>query len=453
MLREVFAATLLLLLLAAPVMAAENQGKTIVVGVIGPMTLPEGQAERNAVMLAAEQINEHGGILGHKIKVIVGDTKLNSETAAAEFRRLATVDGAKVIIGGFSSAVMLSMMETMAQTKTIFLADSSSPAISKKVAENYQKYKYWFRVTQNNGTTFAYDLADMIRFLRSKGYDVKRVFIIRDEHVWTDAVMKTLRPLLKKMGVKIVADVAVPRGFTEYDQLIMQAEDKKADLIMPILAIVGTGDILAKAWATLKPNMLLAGHDLAAMDPGFYKKTNGMANYEIFLADGGALATAPPTKMCKEFLEAYKKKYGHYPESHLAYGAYDALFLYKMAVEKAAADGVKDPFNPDVVVKYLEMFNASHPARLTRVIAFTKSHDLMWGNNYVRNWISQWQNGKQVIIYPKNVANGKLMFPPWVTKSRNVTNTTTKPSKGTPGFTALAAVAAIGVALLFRKRR
>ncbi len=440
------AVAIAIMILTITLTAASAQ--EIVIGVIGPMSLPEGQAEKNAVMLAAEEINQNGGILGHKIKVVVGDTKLNSETATAEFRRLATVENAKVIIGGFSSAVVMAMMETMAETRTVFLADSSSPALAEKVAENYEKYKYWFRVSQNNGTTFAYDLVEMVKFLRQNGYDVNRVFIIRDEHVWTDAVMKVLRPLLEKEGVEIVADVAVPRGYTEYEQLIMQAEDKQADIIMPILAIAGTGDVLTKQWATLKPKILLAGHDLAAIDPEFYTKTNGLANYVIFLADGGALVTAPPTEMCRKFIEAYKSKYGHYPESHQAYGAYDAVYLYKMAVEMAAQAGESDPFDPDVVVKYLEKFDADNPAELTRVIAFYPNHDLMWGDKYVRNWIAQWQDGKQYIISPKEVANGKLILPPWIKGESEVAKT----KERTPGFEVMAGAIGIITAIVLRRK-
>jgi len=387
--------------------------KEVVIGVIGPMSLPEGIAEKNAAQLAVEEINAQGGILGLHVRLVVGDTKLDPNTAMTEFRRLATVEKADMITGGFSSGVMNAMMETMAETKTIFLADASSPAHPTKVAENYEKYKYWFRVSQNNGTTFAWDLAEMIDFLRSKGLDINKVYIIRDEHIWTDAVMEKLRPLLEERGVEIVGDVEVGRGYTDYEPLLLEAKDT-ADLIMPILAIAGTGDVLAKQWAELQIPVLLAGHDLAAIDAGFYEKTEGKANYEIFLADGGVLVTAPPTDRAKQFLEAYKAKYGHYPESHQAYGAYDAVYIYKLAVEEAAKAGETNPFDPDVVVKYLEKFNPENPARLTRVIAWHENHALAWGDEFVRNWISQWQDGKQYIIWPENVANGELKLPPWI---------------------------------------
>ena len=428
----------------------------VVIGVIGPMSLPEGQAEKNAAMLAAEEINKEGGILGLPVEVVVGDTKLNPDSATAEFRRLATVEKADMITGGFSSGVMLAMMETMAETKTVFLSDASSPAHPAKVAEDYEKYKYWFRISQNNGTTFAWDLADMIDFLNANGLKIKKVYVIRDEHIWTDAVMKDLKPLLEKRGIEIVKDVQIPKGYTEYEQLIDEAESLDADLIMPILAIAGTGDVLAKQWGTLKPKIMLAGHDLAAIDPGFFDKTDGMANYEVFIADGGALVTAPPTEMCKKFIEAYKQKYGHYPESHQAYGAYDAVYIYKKAVEEASKAGEQNPFDPDVVVKYLEKYNPENPIKLTRTIAFHKNHALAWGDNYVRNWISQWQDGKQYIISPKTVANGEFKIPSWLTQKEQEEEEQKTPetTKATPGFGVLTAIVGLlGVALLRRKMK
>ena len=400
---------------ATPTPAPKFGGKKeVVIGVIGPMALPEGQAEEKAARLAAEEINAQGGILGLPIRIVVGDTKLNPDVAASEFRRLAEVEKADMILGGFSSGVMNTLMEVMAETKTVFLADASSPGHPKRVAENYEKYKYWFRISQNNGTTFAWDLAGMIDYLRSKGYEVNKVYIIRDEHIWTDFVMKDLTPLLEERGIEIVGDAKVGRGYTEYEQLLIDAEDKGADLVIPILAIAGTGDVLVKQWAELQPKFLLAGHDLAAIDYKFYEKTEGAAEYYIFLADGGVLVTAPPTEMAKKFVEAYKEKYGHYPESHQAYGAYDAVYIYKMAVEAAYKAGEENPFDPDVVVKYLEQFKPGNPAKLTRNVAFHKNHALVWGDEYVRNWVSQWQDGKQCILYPETVATCDLKLPPWL---------------------------------------
>ncbi len=394
-------------------------GKTeVVVGVLGPMALPQGTAERRAVAIAVDEINAQGGILGLPVRMVVGDDKLNPEVSSSEFRRLATVENADFIVGGFSSGIMLATMEAMAETKTVYFGIASSPAHSAKVAENYDKYKYWFRAGFNNGSTFAWDILDIVDYFNKvEKLNIKKVYIIRDEHIWTDPVMNMLAPGLEERGIEIVGDKKVPRGFTDYEPLLLEAQSKDADLIIPIMAIVGTSDVLVKAWSELQIPILLAGHDIDAISPEYFKRTNGAAAYEVFIADGGVVATAPPTDMAKAFIDKYQQRYGFMPESFFAYPAYDMVYAYKAAVEEAAKAGEKNPFDPDVVVKYLEKHDTSNPYVFTRTIAWLKNHDVAWGDEYQRNWISQWHpDGKAYMIWPETVANGEFLLPPWVEK-------------------------------------
>ena len=393
----------------------------IIIGVLAPMATRQGSVQRDAAALAIEEINAKGGILGVPVKMVVGDDKLDPDTAVSELRRLATVENADVLTGGYSSGIMAATMEPMAELKIVFLADASSPAHPAKVHDEYEKYKYWFRITQNNGASFAFDMADMIDMLREKGVSVDKVYIIRDEHVWVDDVERAFNPLLTERNVEVVKTVKVPRGYTEYEPLIIEANDLGAQVIMPILALAGTGDVLAKHWTTLKLPMLLAGHDLAALDLGFWEKTGGACNYYMFIADGGVVQTAPPTAMCVNFIENYTNKYGHPPEAHQGYGAYDAVYLYKMVIEEAVKAGEANPLDSDTVVKYLEKTaTLENPVELTRNIAFYPpgdenkwDHDLAWGDKYVRNSISEWIDGKWYQIWPEDKANAELKFPPW----------------------------------------
>ena len=400
-------------------------GRTEVrIGVLAPLAARQGKVQENAARLAIEEINAQGGILGLPVKLVVADDKLSADTAVSEFRRLVEVENVDVVIGGFSSGVMTATMEPMAELRTIFLADASSPAHARKVAAEYEKYKYWFRVTQNNGVTFALDGAEQIDYLKKNGVDIDKVYIIRDEHIWVDAWEPLLTQLLQQRGVEVVKSVKIPRGYTEYEPLLLEANQLEAQAIFMMLALAGTGDVLAKQWASLQLPLLLIGHDLAALDLGFWEKTGGAANYEIFMADGGVVQTAPPTEMCRRFIENYEKRYGYPPEAHQGYGAYDAVYIYKAAVENAAMAGEKDPFDSDTLVKYLEKYTLGNPIELTRRIAFYPrgawgpdgtvwTHDLVWGDEYVKNWMAQWQDGKQYVLAPDWLANADLKLPPW----------------------------------------
>ncbi len=392
----------------------QNTQKVIKVGVIGPMELPFGKAEKEAVMLAAQQINEQGGILGRKVVVEVGDTKMNQNTATSEFRRLVD-DGCKIVIGGFASGVSMSMQQVMAQTKTVWLADGASTELTKRVKEDYQHYKYFFRGGTLNSSTFAYDIFDALNdYFNGKLHkNWRRVAIIRDNALWTDDVMRVLRPMLEKNNYTIVMDAKVPRGTNDFSTILYKVKNKKADVIITLLAHVD-GIPLVKQWSSMHIPAQILGHDLSALSPYAWNNSNGKVNGEVFIATGGAVPI-PINERAKEFLKAWKEKYHDMPEANTAYDMYDALFMYKWAVEQAYKHHEKDPFNSDTVVKYLEMINRTHPFECVRgKFAFTKYHDPVWGNNYIRNWICQWQNGKIVIIWPENVATGKYVQPSWV---------------------------------------
>ncbi|MEM2236842.1 MAG: ABC transporter substrate-binding protein [Candidatus Caldarchaeum sp.] len=401
-------------------------GKTEVrIGVLAPLAAREGKVQENAARLAIEEINAKGGILGLPVKLVVADDKLSADTAVAEFRRLVTAEKVDVMIGGYSSGVMTATMEPMAELKTIFLADASSPAHARKVGANYDKYKYWFRITQNNGITFALDGVEQIDYLAANGVKIDKLYIIRDEHIWVDEWEPLFTELLKRKNIQVVKSVKIPRGYTEYEPLLIEANRLGAQAVFNMLAISGTGDVLARQWATLKLPLILMGHDLAAIDLGFWEKTGGACEYEIFMADGGVVQTAPPTPMCKSFIENYTKKYGYPPEAHQGYGAYDAVYLYKKVVEEAAAAGESNPFDSETLVKYLERYTLGNAIKLTRKVAFYPKgawgadgtrwdHDLVWGDEYVKNWVAQWQAGKQYVLAPSWLKNADLKLPPWL---------------------------------------
>jgi len=408
--RKAIIVAILLVCLLAGCAQKEVKNETIKVGVIGPMDLPFGIAEKRAVELAAEQINAEGGILGKKVEVISADTKLNPDTATTEFRRLA--DECDVIIGGFASGVSLSMQEVMVETKTVWLADGSSPKLTEKVKTDYEHYKYFFRSGTLNGTTYAYDIFDALHNYfngkLNKGW--KKVVIIRDDAVWTEGVMAALRPMLEANGYEIIADEKVPKGTEDFSSILVNAND--ADVIITLLAHVN-GIPLVKQWNDMHIKAQLLGHDLSAIFPTAWNSSDGKINGEVFIATGGAIHI-PVNERAKAFIEAWKEKYGGYPDANTGYDMYDALFMYKAAVEQAAKDG-KDPNDPDVVVKYLEKFDESNPFECVRgKLAFTEYHDPVWGDKYIRNWICQWQNGEVVIIWPENVATGNYVQPEWI---------------------------------------
>ena len=82
-----------------------------------------GPSIQNGVDLAIKHLNDAGGVLGHPIEIVVGDTALDPTQATEETRRLIEVEGVHAIVGPLASSITLAIVESVA-------ADAGIPVIS-----------------------------------------------------------------------------------------------------------------------------------------------------------------------------------------------------------------------------------------------------------------------------------------------------------------------------------
>src|SRR3954463_12298901 len=100
---------------AALVALASGAGAAddIKIGMLSPMTGPIakfGQAQKNALSLAVEEVNAAGGIKsmgGAKIALVIGDSRGEGDIGATETERLITKEKVVAVIGAFQSGVSM----------------------------------------------------------------------------------------------------------------------------------------------------------------------------------------------------------------------------------------------------------------------------------------------------------------------------------------------------------
>ena len=87
----------------------------ISIGWVGPLSPPGGYAEgtnmKNAAMLASEEINAAGGILGRPVEIIYADTRGMPAEGRTAAERLITQNKVVAVFGEFHSPVALAEME------------------------------------------------------------------------------------------------------------------------------------------------------------------------------------------------------------------------------------------------------------------------------------------------------------------------------------------------------
>jgi branched-chain amino acid transport system substrate-binding protein len=105
------------------------------------------------------------------------------------------------------------------------------------------------------------------------------------------------------------------------------------------------------------------------------------------------------------FWDGFSKRFGRSPV-YTAPGAYDAVHIYAEAVTRAKS------VEPEAVIKELEKTDyVGIPGR----IVFDELHDVKSGPGFVNFLFAQWQeNGDRTVVWPKEVASGKMISPPWM---------------------------------------
>jgi branched-chain amino acid transport system substrate-binding protein len=256
-------------LLSLTVHAAEP----VKVGIIGHMGFFSGDYMWRGAVVAAEEINAAGGVLGRQIKLIKTHSNelVSVPDAASAMEKLITVDKAMVVIGGFRSEAVLAMQDVACDHKTVFLASSAHFAMYQKVAKDYKRYKYFFKPYPNAaymGAAFvevAATVADVVR--KELGIKTPKVAILAEKAAWAEPIAKAVREAAPKIGVEIVGEWWPSALATDITAELTAIKASGAQQIFLILA-GPVGTTFGKQWYELKIPAAMSGCNGVTWDGG-----------------------------------------------------------------------------------------------------------------------------------------------------------------------------------------
>ncbi len=104
--------------------------ETYKIGVMQDLSGPartDGEVALNSIIIAAEEINEAGGIDGHPVELVVEDEKCNAADALLAYDKLVNVDGVTVILGPYCSGDMLAIADQVDEDQVIVIMNVGHP--------------------------------------------------------------------------------------------------------------------------------------------------------------------------------------------------------------------------------------------------------------------------------------------------------------------------------------
>lgn len=332
-----------------PTTAEPTEVKTIKIAVLGPMKSRVGTDMWYTAKIAADKINEEGGIkVGntvYKIELIKKDTNeyLSIFDAAAAAEEAILLDKVDFIIGGNRLEAVQAIREKAMDHKKVYLSYTYTTP-NELVApynQNPERYKYWFSIgggTYSNETAKNY--VDLIKHVanavRSEtGIQKVKIAVLFERRTDDTVFNLQMKEFRGDPGIEIVGIWRPSPTATDLRSELTAIQGTKAHILYAVFS-GAAGTVLGKQFKELKIPMILAG------SPGSLVG-DAQVPYQIVML----LFGSEDIPGMKEFLEKYRSLAGPGVDSPVA-TLYEGVSTLAQAIELA---GTTDP---DAVVRALE---------------------------------------------------------------------------------------------------
>jgi branched-chain amino acid transport system substrate-binding protein len=345
-----------------------------------------GTYGRDGYLLCQKQVNERGGLLGRKIEFVLYDDRSDAQTGVRLYEKLITEDKVDAVMGPYSSAITEAVANVTEKYGKVMMAPlASTTSIWEKGRKN-------ILMVVSPAETFLDGLVDL-----AARAGLKSVAFINEDTLFPKASVKGAIEQAKKKGLEVVFQEAYPKGNTDFSAILTKVKASRADVLG---AATYFDDVVAitRQMKELDVNVKMFGSTVGGDLPEFYKVLGKTAEFVY-----GASLWEPslPYPGTREFAAAFEREFSRPPSYHSA-SAYAGCQIF---VDAASRAGTVDG----------ERLRAELLKMRTRTIFGDYAVDERGFQIGHKGVTIQWQDGKQVVVWPDDVAAGKARFPtpPW----------------------------------------
>ena len=197
-------------------------GDPIRVGVLHSLTGTMAQSESpvvDALLLAINQTNQAGGLLGRRVEPIILDGKSDWPTFAAQAEKLLLEDKVSTVFGCWTSASRKTVLPMFEEHNNLLIypvqyegIEESPNIIYTGAAPNQQILPAvrWAFETQN----------------------ARKFFFIGSDYVFPRVACEIITDQIQELGGEITGQVFVPLEATDFNSVMTQVEKTKPDVIL-----------------------------------------------------------------------------------------------------------------------------------------------------------------------------------------------------------------------------
>ena len=285
-----------------------------------------GQSTHRGLILAVEDVNAAGGVLGKKVKLLTEDTQSKPEEAAIAVTKLITRDKVKAIIGEVSSSRSLAAAPICQANGIPMVSNASTnPEVTKKG-------DYIFRVCYID--PFQGEVMAKFTF---NSLNLRKVAVLKDiKNDYSVGLAQFFEETFISLGGQIVANQAYSEGDTDFKAQLtaLKAANPEAIIVPGYYTEVA---LIVKQAREFNMTIPLIGGD--GWDSSKLLEIGGEAMNNTFFTT--AYTADSPDSLVQKFVTRYRERNNETPDAMAALG-YDAGLILFDAIQRAGSvEGAK----------------------------------------------------------------------------------------------------------------
>jgi len=355
--------------------------------ITGKQYSAQGGYCREGYLLCQKHVNTQGGVLGRQIELVIYDDGSDDKTAARNYEKLITEDKVDAVLGPYGSAITEAVADVTEKHRMLMIAPTAG---TSSIWEKGRRYLIMMLSPVESLPEGLLDLAAR--------NGLRRVAIIKLDGLVANAAANGASELAKKKGMEVVFAETYPSATTDFSDILKRVKAATPDVLMA--ASVRLDDLLkiTRQMREVDLNVKMFSSVPYGLLPDYYKQLGKEAE---FVYSGSFWDTGLPHPGNREFVVSYEKEYNRTPSVQSAASYAGCRLLVETLQQTGSVDSNK--------------LREALLALTTKTVLGDFAVDARGFQIAQKAITIQWQDGKQVTVWPDEVVSAKPRFPtpPW----------------------------------------
>jgi branched-chain amino acid transport system substrate-binding protein len=350
----------------------------------------QGGYGREGYQLCEKHVNAGGGVLGRPIQFVIQDDSSDEKMAVRVYEKLITEDRVDAVLGPYSSPITDAAADVTEKHRKVMIAPMAG---TTSLWEKSRKYLIMVISPVELTPEGFVDLAAR--------FGLKTIAMLNEDGLVAKAAAKGAGELAKKKNLDVVFSETYPKGTKDFSDILNRIKGARPDAFVIAAQVFDDLITMTRQMKHVDFNVKMLSSLPYGGLPDYQKRLEKAAD---FIYSATFWEPSLPYPGNREFVAAYEKDFNRAPALQAA-NAYAGCQLFVEAARRAGN------IDSDKVREALLKLR-------TKTILGDFAIDERGFQIAQKAVTTQWQDGKQVIVWPDEVATGKPKFPtpPWTAR-------------------------------------